>query len=38
MIDGLEDPHHAHGIQFIGPGAGGSTVPLIKDAIANGER
>ncbi|MGO7748316.1 DDE-type integrase/transposase/recombinase, partial [Rhizobium ruizarguesonis] len=27
-----------NGIQFTTPGAGGSAVPLIKEAIANGER
>ncbi|CAN7744710.1 hypothetical protein LJR234_006785 [Mesorhizobium amorphae] len=27
-----------YGIQFTTPGAGGSAVPLIKEAIANGER
>lgn len=26
-----------YGIQFTTPGAGGSAVPLIKEAIANGE-
>jgi len=27
-----------NGIQFTTPGGGGSAVPLIKEAIANGER
>jgi len=27
-----------HGIQFTTPGGGGSVVPLIKEAMANGER
>lgn len=27
-----------NGIQFTTPGAGGSAVPLIKEAVANGER
>ncbi|APO72218.1 hypothetical protein IE4872_PD01697 (plasmid) [Rhizobium gallicum] len=27
-----------YGIQFTTPGAGGSAVPLIKEAIVNGER
>lgn len=35
----VQDPHRPHnGIQFTTPGAGGSAVPLIKEAIANRER